>query len=416
MTSPSSTTTPAAPQAGGHAESYRWVVLAVAVAAQTMAALVSQGVYILVPFWQSEFHLSQASAGLAVTFMNGGQILSMLLLGMATDRYGERGVVALTMIAMGLSAFGAAAFGTSYLSLLLFLTLLGAWYASVQPGGTRAIIRWFPPNMRGFATGVRQAGLPLGTAIAAMLLPLLALTYSWQMAMVVQGAVGIVGGILFGLFHRDDYGHIATPGGPTVRQLIAQLSQNKIFWAVLLAGVAMATFQYTFSAHVLSFLSRHLQIPIVVAAFIFAVAQGVGIAGRVALAGISDRLWPGKRMRSLVWLMMLCAGVVGVLMVLPAQPPLWLMYTLFTVLGLAGIGWYPLWLLQVAEMAPKAAVASTISFAMTINLVAITLMPPVFGLVVDVASYNAAWSVLVAMLVLSAWQLSRNKPSAQQTN
>lgn len=100
--------------------------------------------------------------------MNGGQILSMLLLGMAIDRYGERSVVALTMIAMGLSAFGAAKFGTSYSSLLLFLTMLGAWYAAVQPGGTRAIIRWFPPQMRGFATGVRQAGLA-APAVAASL-------------------------------------------------------------------------------------------------------------------------------------------------------------------------------------------------------------------------------------------------------
>jgi MFS family permease len=294
--------------------------------AAVVSVLVSQGVYILVPFWQSDFHLSQAAAGLAVTFMNGGQILSMLLLGMAIDRYGERSVVALTMVAMGLSAFGAAVFGTSYFSLLLFLTMLGAWYASVQPGGTRAIIRWFPPHMRGFATGVRQAGLPLGTAFAAMILPVLALKYGWQSALYVQGTLGILGGILFGIFHRDDYGHVATPGAAlTLRQLISQLAQNKTFLSVLLAGVAMATFQYTFSAHVLSFLSRHLQIQIVLAAFIFAVAQGVGIAGRVALAGISDKLWPGKRMRSLIGLMLICSLVVGILMGLPVNPPLWLM-------------------------------------------------------------------------------------------
>jgi MFS family permease len=90
------------------------------------------------------------------------------------------------------------------------------------------------------------------------------------------------------------------------------------------------------------------------------------------------------------------------------------MYALFAVLGMAGIGWYPLWLLQVAEMAPKNAVASTVSFAMTVNLVAITLMPPVFGLVVDLVNYNAAWSVLVTILLLSAWQLRRTTPSTSQ--
>ncbi|OWW19066.1 MFS transporter [Noviherbaspirillum denitrificans] len=406
MSTPQLSSAAESPAAQG--ESYRWVVLGVAVAAQTMAAVVSQGVYTLVPFWQSAFQLSQASAGLAVTFMNAGQILSMVLLGMAIDRHGERNVVALTMIAMGLSAFGAAAFGTHYVSLLLFLTMLGAWYASVQPGGTRAIMRWFPPHLRGIATGVRQAGLPLGTAAAAMALPLLAVRYGWQTAVYVQGVVGIAGGILFGLFHRDNVGDVAAPGAsPRLRELVALLSKNPAFWPVLIAGVAMATFQYTFSAHVLLFLSRQLEIPIVTAAFIFAVAQGVGIAGRVSLAGISDRLWPGRRMRSLGWTMCACAAVVTVLMLLPVQPPMWLMVTLFAVLGLFGIGWYPLWLLQVAEMAPKTAMASTVSFAMTLNLVAISAMPPLFGLAVDLGGYRTAWTLLIALLVLGALQLKR---------
>src|SRR5213596_197178 len=51
--------------------------------------------------------------------------------------------------------------------------------------------------------------------------------------------------------------------------------------------------------------------------------------------------------------------------------------------GFHGIAGRPLWLVEVAEMAPQTAVASTIGFAMTLNMIAITLMPPIFGLVVD---------------------------------
>ena len=56
-------------------------------------------------------------------------------------------------------------------------------------------------------------------------------------------------------------------------------------------------------------------------------------------------------------------------------------------------------------MAPQTAVASTIGFAMTLNMIAITLMPPIFGLVVDSSNYQAAWTLLVAILVLGAVQL-----------
>jgi len=49
---------------------------------------------------------------------------------------------------------------------------------------------------------------------------------------------------------------------------------------------------------------------------------------------------------------------------------------------------------------------------MTLNMLAITLMPLIFGLVVDFWSYTAAWSTLVAVLVLGAAQLRRPAPAA----
>lgn len=137
--------------------SYRWVVLAVAVTSQMTASLLTQGVNVLIPFWQSAYHLTPASAGLAATAVNIGPVASMLFLGWAIDRYGERSVVSSTMVAMGLTAFTAARFAANYPVLLLFVALIGAFYASVQPGGMRAIVQWFPPGLRGMATGVRQA-------------------------------------------------------------------------------------------------------------------------------------------------------------------------------------------------------------------------------------------------------------------
>lgn len=386
-------------------ENYRWVVLAAAVTAQMTASVVSQGVYVLVPFWQAAFDLSKASAGLTVSFMNAGQILSMIFLGFAIDRYGERSVVAVTMILMGLSAITASILGGQYTVLLFFLTCLGMFYASVQPGGTRAIIKWFPPNMRGFAMGLRQAGLPLGTALAALLLPVLALRYSWQAAVFVQGVIGILGGVLFGLFHRDNVSAAtksAASAAMPVRELIKTLFEKAAFLPVLIAGIVMATFQYTLSTYIVIYLSGGLKLDVLIASFVFALAQGLGVVGRVSLAGISDYIWPGRRLRSLQWTILACAALTIGLVFLPVEPPLWLLVPLFVVLGLLGIGWYPLWLVQVGEMAPANSVASTVSFAMTLNLVAIILTPPAFGLIADLSGYGLAWSTLAILLLLCA--------------
>jgi MFS family permease len=148
-------------------------------------------------------------------------------------------------------------------------------------------------------------------------------------------------------------------------------------------------------------------VEIVAAASSFAVAQGVGIVGRICLPWVSDHFWPGKRVRSLSWTM--CFGAMAglALMMLPTQSSSWLILTIFVALGLFGIGWYPLWLSEVAKMAPRNSVAWTISFAMTLNLMAISLMPPIFGLIVDFSGYSSAWMSLVALLVLAAFNLRR---------
>lgn len=392
--------------------SYRWVVLAVAVTSQMTASLLTQGVNVLIPFWQSAYHLTPASAGLAATAVNIGPVASMLFLGWAIDRYGERSVVSSTMVAMGLTAFTAARFAANYPELLLFVALIGAFYASVQPGGMRAIVQWFPPGLRGMATGVRQAGLPLGASLAALVLPTLAVRDGWRAAAYLQGAIVIAGGVVFAACYREktrDTRQAARGATPQIRVLASRLARDRAVRPVLLAGLAMVSFQYTFSAQVLIYLRAHLGIPIVTAGFIFAVAQGLGILGRVSLAWISDRLWPGKRLRSLRWTMTACAASLVPLAFLTKGPPSWILLVICALLGLLGIGWYPLFLIEVAEMAPGNAVASTVSFAMTLNQIAISVMPPVFGLIVGWSNYRVGWLVLVILMVLAAAQLWRTE-------
>ncbi|MBN3724366.1 MFS transporter [Burkholderia sp. Ac-20379] len=388
-------------------DGYRWIVLGVAALAQTAASITAQGIYTLIPALQAAFHLSGAAGALAVSALNGGQVVTMLMLGWLIDRFGERGVVGATMMTMGAAAMLGAWVALSFGTLLLFIALVGASYASVQPGGTRAIVRWFAPRERGMATGIRQAGLPLGTALAAMALPLLAATQGWRVALAVQGAVGIGGGLMFALLHRDER-HASGPSPaapPNLLRSIRLVAGHAELWPVMLAGAAMVTFQYTFATHAIPFVAARFHYPVVAAALLFSLSQWLGIAGRVGLAWLSDRWWPGRRIRSLGACMAVCIGVTLGLSALPAATPEWVLTSIFALVGVFGVGWYPLYLLQVAEMAPKEVVASTLSFSMTLNMIAISVMPPLFGVVADRFRYDAAWSGLAALLAAATFVL-----------
>lgn len=411
----SATNLPSDNLAQSRGDRYRWIVLGVAALAQTTASITAQGIYTLIPSLQTAFHLSEGAGALSVSALNGGQVVTMLMLGWLIDRFGERYVVAFTMVTMGLSALIGAVVSPSYLVLLLFFVLVGTSYASVQPGGTRAIVRWFPPNERGMATGVRQAGLPLGTALAAMVLPLLAATYSWRAALMLQGAIGIAGGILFGLLHRDERNIPGAPSAapPNLLKAVKLVAGYSALWPVMLAGAAMVTFQYTFATHAIPFIAARFHYSVVAAALLFSISQWLGIAGRVGLAWISDRFWPNRRVRSLGASMAICIAATIALLLLPVGTSNAVLTAIFCVLGLFGVGWYPLYLLQIAEMAPKTVVASTISFSMTLNMVAISVVPPLFGVVVDHSSYGLAWSALSLLLAAGIVVLWRGASKAE---
>jgi MFS family permease len=379
---------------------YRWIVLAVAAFAQTTASITAQGIYTLIPPLQKAFHLTEATAALAVSALNGGQVVTMLMLGWLIDRFGERYVVAFTMVLMGLAAFAGSALSTSFAVLLMFFALIGTSYASVQPGGTRAILRWFPPHERGMATGIRQAGLPLGTALAAMALPLIATVHGWSMALAIQGAISIVGGILFAVLHRDEREMQGTPAAapPKFATAVRLVAAHSAVWPVMAAGAVMATFQYTFTTHAIPFVTARFHYSTIAAGLLFSVSQWLGIVGRIGLAWVSDKFWPTKRIRSLGFSMAVCIAATVALLAMPAGTTNATLTAIFCILGLFGVGWYPLYLLQLAEMAPKSVMASTISFSMTINMVAISIMPPIFGVIVDRFDYVAAWTVLALIV------------------
>lgn len=124
----------------------------------------------LATFYQKEYDLSQFETGLIVSAVNVGPIFSMLIFGNLMDNYGEKWIVGLGSILLGLNVL--LAYGVeNYYILLAILMFVGIWYGTAQPGGSSAIVKWFPKENRGLAMGIRQTGIPIGGALASMLLP-----------------------------------------------------------------------------------------------------------------------------------------------------------------------------------------------------------------------------------------------------
>ena len=92
----------------------------------------------------------------------------------------------------------------SAVSLLVIRFLFGAGEAGAFPGATRAFYGWLPAKERGFAQGIFHSGARLGAAASLFLMPALIHWIGWRWTFVANGAAGILWGLIWLWWFRDD--------------------------------------------------------------------------------------------------------------------------------------------------------------------------------------------------------------------
>ncbi|MEM5626356.1 MFS transporter [Bacillus wiedmannii] len=165
---------------------YKWLIVLVATLSQTAATFVTYGMGPIATFYQIEWNLTPLQTGFIVSAVNIGPMCSMLVFGYLMDKKGEKQIIGWGTILLGVSAL-TLVFVNNYMVLLLLLLWVGIWYGSAQTGGSTAIVKWFPNKHRGLALGIRQTGIPLGGALASVILSFTYYHFNLSVTHVVQG-------------------------------------------------------------------------------------------------------------------------------------------------------------------------------------------------------------------------------------
>ncbi|MEU7576144.1 MFS transporter [Streptomyces sp. NPDC041068] len=380
---------------------YRWVVLGIATFTQAAAAFFVQGVGALGLHLQRDLHLSTTQLGLLLSAAQLVPLIGLSAAGALLDRHSERWVVGAGACVVGAGLLvGSAAPG--YASLLLVMLVVGAGYSTVQPGGSKSVAAWFAPSRRGLAMGIRQAGLPLGAALASASLPVLAEAYGLRSALVAGGLVALLGAGVFMAFHRrPPHGTTRTGGGPPIplttqlRERLRMLREPSMA-RIMLSGTSLISVQYGVGVLTVLHLHRTASVDADTAAVVLVAAQGAGVAGRICLAAWSDRATSGRYASVRACLVAVTAGTVALMTPLGHSPTA--ACVVFVGLGFFGLGWYGPWVAYVAESAPPGRTGFALGLAMSVNQIAIVLAPPALGLLIDLThGFTPAWGVLSAL-------------------
>lgn len=376
----------------------RWAVLALIMAAQTMANVGPLGIPSIAPLIREGLGLSVAQAGSFLSAYYIGPVLMSLPAGWLADRWGVRGAMILgqALIAVGL---GAVAFAPTFSFIVLILVLAGAGYGVLNPTTTKAGMAWFPPNQRATVVGLKQVGLPFGGALGALVMPPVALAFGWRTGVGFAAAVvGLLAVLTWALYRDLPEPESRGPAPP--RPGFWTVVANRDLWLVGVSTLIFAGVQTVFLAFLVLYLHDVVRIDLVVAAKYLVTAQVSGAAGRIVFGLLSDRLFGGRRR---IVLAIAGVGSIACALALSTTAPgsgFWMLAPLAVGIGVFGVGWNGVQHTLMAELAGPRAAGTAVGLGLAISSLGVTVCPPLFGVVVErLGGFGAAWLMLAVGMV-----------------
>ena len=396
---------------------YKWVMLIVATIAQTTATLITYGVGVFALFWKEEYALTNTESGLLVSVVNVGPLFCMLFVGRLLDQYNEKILISISSFLLG-SLLLLTNIVSGFNGLLFVLLLIGMFYSVSQPGGSKVILKWFRKENRGLAMGIRQAGIPIGGALAGVLIPFLTVQYNMTYAINSIACICIIGGLLFFMFYKEPYVQEEARKGHNNISFWMELKVvicKKELYPIYITGICMISLQMVLVGHFMKFLAGEQSITSIVAGTVFSVMFFSGMIGRIALATISDVLYKGNRRIPLFIAVCASIGLMLLLVMNIHTITSGVLYSVSALLGFFSIGWFSLFIAEVAELASEESVGITVGLALTLNQIAIIVAPVLFGYIVDEKGYAYAWLCIVVLLSISAVSLYRKNKKIKES-
>ncbi len=377
---------------------YRWVVLAVGTVAQAATATYFLGLSAVTPQLRDHYGLSLSGVGLLIGLISVGLMATLVAWGGAADRFGERGVMTVGLAGAAVALGVAAAVNHPWVAGAALL-LAGAAGASVNAASGRAVLTWFPLRSRGFAMAVRQTSVPLGTGVAAVVLPVVATRLGVPAVFAVLAGGCAVAGAAVAVWIREPPDRPARGTRPPagVRAVLA----DRRLLRLSLTGFLLVVPQFLGTVFLVEVLGgAGLRAGTVTT--LLAVTQALGVLGRLGAGVWSDR---AGRLGPLVIIALVTGAgfaLAAVLVSRPVAAPAALLAAVLVPSAALALSWNGLVFTAAGELAPAGRAATAMAMTNTANYAAAATAPPVGGLLAQVAGWPAMLALGTAAALAAA--------------
>lgn len=379
---------------------HRWKVLGVGVAANASFSSVVGGLPATAVYMRATYQLDNTELGMVLGVLGLGIAVSEIPWGLLTDRWGDRPVLlcgllssAVAMLALALLA----SLAPSAVLLAAGLFVVGLFGSSVNGASGRAIMAWFREGERGFAMSIRQAAVPGGYALGAILLPWLAHTYGFFEVFAASAVVCMVSGVFaWAWLLEPDFARLGKAKGRATGK--GPLCDPGVWRIVLAIGLLCAP-QFAILTYAAVFFHDFGGVDIAVVSATLAVIQA---------GSIVSRLWSGRwtdkhnnrrsYLKTCAWLSaftFLVLGVtVGVLSAngLNTSPfAAWLIIAAMIVAGITVSAWHGVAYTELATLAGASRAGTALAMGNTCVFVVLFLTPIAASALMSHLSWAAVW-------------------------
>lgn len=404
---------------------------------QTLSSMSQAVPSVLAPVAALDMRLQPSGVGVMVGLSYLGGMISGLSAGVFTARLGAwrvcqiAGLIcALALVGMALSGGLAVMFPgvpATLLSLLLIMSsvLTGLGIGMINPVSSQILFHASPAELRSFIFSIKQTGVPAGAVLAGTLLPALLLMVSWEwatLALALLLAAYSILMIFMGLEKSVPLPPAQNPAGrgngPMRIGLADLIGPVKLVWsqpALRELGIVSLCFssnQLAFTVFLVSYLKIEIGLSLVTAGLVYAIAQGVGVIGRIVW-GVSADLWVTPRTQLGLLGIVGGASAIGVALISPQ----WTVPVIAVVCAISGataVSWNGVFLSELAGNSPPGSIATVTGGAQVFMFMGALVGPALFSMIVTASgSYAPGFAVFaVAPMLAGAWLLVKKRAGA----
>jgi AAHS family 4-hydroxybenzoate transporter-like MFS transporter len=190
---------------------FQWLVIGAALMVLVIEGIDLTSLPIVTPLILQEWRIDRALFGPALAAALFGMAFGSLFGGWLGDRWGRLRALYLATLIFGVSTFGAAyADGVWTMSAVRMIGGLG--FGAGYPNALALVNDWVPARLRTYVIATISVGIPLGTAVAAYVMPPLWGEYGWRGVFQILGVGSVVIGTALFLVLRESPAYLLARG------------------------------------------------------------------------------------------------------------------------------------------------------------------------------------------------------------